>query len=340
MRSISSSAEAVIANPAPRQRGGQGHATSRSDPTESLQRRRSPRSPLKSVRRMGIAGLFLLPGLVLFVTFILGPLLFSFRISFYDWNIINSGDSVWVGLENYARALGDPIFRRAVLNTAAYTLVTVPAQIILGLGVAVLLNQAIRGRSLFRVLYYLPVITPWVIVSLIFEFIFLGQGGLANYVLKDVLQVTEQNIRWLADPILTFVPIFLLGIWKGVGWTAIIALAGLQAIPREFHQASAVDGAGPWARFRYITLPLMRPTLVFLTVVLTIGGFNAYVSNLLITNGGDPLDKTHFILTLMYDATFTKLDFGYGAAISYLLMFFVLIMSVFQIQLLRRRVEL
>ncbi|MCZ7531852.1 MAG: sugar ABC transporter permease [Acidimicrobiia bacterium] len=289
---------------------------------------------------MGTAWLFLIPGVALFATFVLGPLIFSFRISFYDWNIINSGDSIWVGLENYARALGDPIFRRAVLNTAAYALVTVPAQIALGLGVAVLLNQAIRGKSLFRVLYYLPVITPWVIVSLIFEFIFIGQGGLANYFLKDVLHVTDQNIRWLADPILTFVPIFLLGIWKGVGWTAIIALAGLQAIPRELHEASSVDGASPWARFRYITLPLMRPTLVFLTVVLTIGGFNAYISNLLITNGGDPLDKTHFILTLMYEATFTRLDFGYGAAISYLLMFFVLVMSIFQIQLLRRRVEL
>jgi len=298
------------------------------------------RNRFASVKRMAVVGAFLLPGIVLFVTFVLGPLLFSFRISFYDWNIIKSGDSTWIGLENYARALGDPIFRRAVLNTMAYTAVTVPAQIVLGLGVAVLLNQAIRGRSLFRVLYYLPVITPWVIVSLIFEFIFLGQGGLANYVLKDLLHLTQQNIRWLPDPILTFVPIFLLGIWKGVGWTAIIVLAGLQSIPREFEQAGAVDGAGPWARFRYITLPLMRPTLVFLTVVLTIGGLNAYISNLLITNGGDPLDKTHFILTLMYDATFTKLDFGYGAAISYLLMFFVLIMSVFQIQLLRRRVEL
>ncbi len=301
---------------------------------------RSSRRPLKTIKRIGVAALFLLPGVALFTTFILGPLIFSFRISFYDWNIIKSENSIWVGLENYTRALGDPIFRRAVLNTAAYTLVTVPAQIIIGLAVAVLLNQAIRGKSIFRVLYYLPVITPWVIVSLIFEFIFLGQGDLANYVLKDVLHVTDQNIRWLADPILTFVPIFLLGIWKGIGWTAIIALAGLQAIPREFHEASAVDGANAWDRFRHITLPLMRPTLVFLTVVLTIGGFNAYISNLLITNGGDPLDKTHFILTLMYDASFTKLDFGYGAAISYLLMFFVLIMSVFQIQLLRRRVEL
>ncbi|MBA2725531.1 MAG: sugar ABC transporter permease, partial [Actinobacteria bacterium] len=245
-----------------------------------------------------------------------------------------------VGFDNYSRALGDPIFRRAVVNTVAYTLVTVPGQIILGMGVALLLNQAIRGRALFRVLYYLPVITPWVIVTLLFEYMFVGQGGLVNWLLRDVLGVIQKNVLWLADPILTFVPIHLLGIWKGVGWTAIIALAGLQAIPQELSDAASVDGASPLSRFRYITLPLLRPTVVFLMVVLVIGGLNAYISNLLITDGGNPLDLTHFVLTLMYEATFTRLDFGYGAAISYLLAVFVFMVSLVQIRLLRRRVEL
>lgn len=301
---------------------------------------RSRKPLVTSVKKIAVVSAFLLPGIALFITFILGPLLFSFRISFFDWNIINADASTWIGLDNYTRALGDPIFRRAVLNTVAYTLITVPAQIVIGVGVALLLNQAIRGKALFRVLYYLPVITPWVIVSLIFEFIFLGQGGLANWFLKDVLHLIEQNIRWLADPILTFVPIILLGVWKGIGWVAIIALAGLQSIPQEFEEAAAVDGAGIRQKLRYITLPLLRPTLIFLTVVLTIGGLNAYISNLLITNGGDPMDQTHFVLTLMYEATFTRLDFGYGAAISYILTFFVLFMSVIQIRLLRRKVEL
>jgi len=155
-----------------------------------------------------------------------------------------------------------------------------------------------------------------------------------------VLGVIQQNVLWLADPILTFVPIHLLGIWKGVGWTAIIALAGLQAIPQDLLDVASVDGATPVARFRHITLPLLRPVLVFLVVVLVIGGLNAYISNLLITDGGNPLDRTHFVLTLMYEATFTRLDFGYGAAISYLLAAFVFMVSVVQIRLLRRRVEL
>lgn len=283
--------------------------------------------------------LFILPGLSLFLLFIILPMLYSLRISFFDWNIINPDRSEWLALGNYSRALGDSIFRRAVVNTVIYAAITVPAQIVLGLLIAILLNQQIRGQAFFRVSYYLPVITSWVIVSLLFEYMFSGQSGLVNYLSRDVLGITDSNILWLADPVLVFVPITLLGIWKGIGWTAIIALAGLQAIPAEMDDAALVDGASIWQRFRYVTLPLLRPTLAFLIVVLTIGGLNAYISNLLITNGGDPLDKTHFILTLMYEATFTRLDFGYGAAISYLLTFVVFLVSIVQLRLVRRRVE-
>jgi multiple sugar transport system permease protein len=294
---------------------------------------------LKPLTRLMKAAPFLLPGVALYTAFILLPMLYSFRVSLFDWKVLNPSLSQWAGLDNYARALSDPIFRRAVLNTFIYALVTVPAQIVFGMIVAVLLNQPIRGRPFFRVLYYLPVITSWVIVSLLFEYMFSGQAGLINYLLRDVLHLISKNIRWLADPVLAFVPIHLLGIWKGVGWTAVILLAGLQSIPAELEEAAEVDGAGGVDRFFNITLPLLRPTLVFLLVVLTIGALNAYISNLLITNGGDPLDKTHFVLTLMYEATFTRLDFGYGSAISYLLTGLVFVISIFQIRLLRKQVE-
>jgi multiple sugar transport system permease protein len=297
-------------------------------------------SPARRLTQLAHALPFLLPGLALLAVFVVGPMLYSLRISFYDWRIVRPEQSEWVGPANYLRALADPIFQRAGANTVAYTLVTVPGQILLGLAVAVLLDQPIRGRAFFRVMYYLPVITSWVIVSLLFEYMFLGQAGLVNYLLRNVFRLIQADIRWLADPVLAFVPIHLLGIWKGVGWAAVILLAGLQAIPDDLHEAAAVDGAGAPARFWHITLPLLRPTLVFLAVVLTIGGLNAYISNLLITNGGDPLDLTHFVLTLMYEATFTRLDFGYGAAISYLLAACVFAVSLVQIRLLRRRVEL
>lgn len=283
------------------------------------------------------AFLFLLPGLILLALFIFGPLMYSFRISFFDWNIIKPENSEFVGWENYDRAINEPIFQRAIVNTLAYTLITVVGQMALGVLIAVLLNQKIRGRTVFRVAYYLPVITSWVIVSLLFEYMFNGQGGLVNYLLKDILHITTENIRWMADPILTFVPINLLGIWKGVGWTAIIVLSGIQTIPAHLYEAAEIDGAGKIASFFNITLPLLRSTLVYLLVVLTIGGINAYISNSLITNGGDPLDQTHFILTYMYERTFTNLEFGYGAAISTMLTIFVFVFSVVQIRLLQKR---
>jgi len=269
--------------------------------------------------------------------FIFWPLIYSFRISFFDWNVIRPERSDWVGIANYVNALNHPVLKRAILNTFSYTLITVVGQMLLGVFVAVLLNQKVRGRTFFRVAYYLPVITSWVIVSLLFEYMFNGQGGLVNYLLKDILHITSENIQWMADPILTFVPIDLLGIWKGVGWTAIIVLSGLQTIPGQLYEAAEIDGAGKAARFLKITLPLLKPTLVFLVVVLSIGGLNAYISNSLITDGGNPLDQTHFILTYMYERTFTNLEFGYGAAISSMLTVFVFVFSVLQIKLLQKR---
>jgi multiple sugar transport system permease protein len=281
--------------------------------------------------------IFLLPGLVLFVLFFLGPMLYSLRISFFEWKIVHPDQSVFVGFRNYQRALSDPIFQRAILNTLAYTVITVTVKMVLGLGVALLLNQRFRGRTFFRVAYYLPVITSWVIVSLLFEYMFNGQAGLVNYILKDILHLIPKDVLWFADPILTLVPIILLDIWKGIGWAAIIFLAGLQTIPSELYEAARVDGANSAEQLRYITWPLLGPTTVFLIVVLVIGGLNAYVPFQLMTNGGDPMDLTHSVLTLMYEATFGRIDFGYGAAISYLLTVFVFVVSLVELRLLRQQ---
>jgi multiple sugar transport system permease protein len=281
--------------------------------------------------------IFLLPGLILFVLFFIGPMVYSLQISFFEWRIVHPDQSVFVGLDNYQRALSDPIFRRAISNTLAYTVITVLAKLILGLAVALLLNQRMPGRTFFRVAYYLPVITSWVIVSLLFEYMFNGQAGLVNYFLKDILHVIPRDILWFADPILTLIPIILLDIWKGIGWAAIIFLAGLQVIPAELYEAARVDGADSAAQLRYITWPLLGPTTVFLVVVLVIGGLNAYVPFQLMTNGGDPMDLTHSILTLMYEATFGRIDFGYGAAISYLLTVFVFFVSLIELRLMRQQ---
>jgi len=282
--------------------------------------------------------LFLLPGFLLFASFVLLPMAYSLRISLYDWNVVRPERSTFVGLENYADVLNNAVFQRAVFNTLVYALVTVPAQMVIGLAVAVLLNQRLPGQTFFRTLYYLPVITSWVIVTLLFEYLFNGQAGLINYLLQQA-GLIHTPVRWLADEWLTMVPIHLLGIWKGVGWTAVVMLAGLQAIPQEIYEAASVDGANAWERFRHLTLPLLRSTLVFLVVVLTIGALNVYISGLLMTDGGNPLDRTHFVLTLMYEETFDNFEFGRGAAISYLLTAVIFVISIVQIRLLQREVE-
>ena len=289
----------------------------------------------KSRNQVIPAIIFLLPGFALFFVFFLGPLLYSLRISFYNWNFAHVDRSVFVGFQNYIDQLKDPIFHRAVINTAVYTAITVIVKMVLGFIVAILLNQKLRGRTFLRVAYYLPVITSWVIVSLLFTYMFSGQGGLVNYFLKNVLHATNKNIMWLADPILALVPVVMVDIWKGVGWTVLIFLAGLQTIPTELIEAAAVDGANNWQRLIKIILPMMRGTLVFLLVVLILGGLNAYVPFQLITHG-DPMDQTHSILTLMYRATFQRMDFGSGAAISYLLTLFVFLLSFVQLKLLRK----
>jgi multiple sugar transport system permease protein len=289
----------------------------------------------KSRNQVIPAIIFLLPGFALFLVFFLGPLLYSLQISFYHWNFAHADRSVFVGFQNYIDQLKDPIFHRAVINTAVYTAITVIVKMALGFFVAILLNQKLRGRTFLRVAYYLPVITSWVIVSLLFTYMFSGQGGLVNYFLTNVLHATNKNIMWLADPVLALVPVVLVDIWKGVGWTVIIFLAGLQTIPTELIEAAAVDGANNWQRLIKIILPMMRGTLVFLLVVLILGGLNAYVPFQLITHG-DPMDQTHSILTLMYRATFERMDFGSGAAISYLLTLFVFLLSFLQLKLLRK----
>jgi multiple sugar transport system permease protein len=280
---------------------------------------------------------FVLPGLLVYLVFVAGPMLYSLAMSFFDWNLANPLRSEWLGLSNYRTAFGDPVFLRAVVNTVTYAVVTVPIQIALGLIVALLLNEQIRGRPAFRVIYYLPVITNWVIVGVLFKYAFNGQAGFVNYLLRDLIGVIDKNVLWLADPVLALVPVHLVEIWKGVGWCAVIYLAALQGVPKNLLEAATVDGAGALRRFFSITLPLLGGTTLFLIVVRSIGTLNGYVSNIVITEGGQPLDKTHFVLTLMYKTAFGNLEFGYGAAISYVLTVFILGVSLLEIRLLTGR---
>ncbi|HEY3229139.1 MAG TPA: sugar ABC transporter permease [Roseiflexaceae bacterium] len=309
----------------------------------ALARRHTDASPARKagdlrrrMRRALPAYMFLLPGMLLFVAWTLYPLLFSFVMSFAEWNLIKP--SRFIGLENYARALRDPVFWLALRNTLFYTLITVPGQMILGLAVALLLDRPLRARAFFRTVYYIPVVTSWVVVSLIFTYLYNGQAGLINWALRDGLHLIDKNINWLGEPLTANLAIASLGIWKGVGWTMVIFLAGLQSIPPELYEAAAIDGSSGWAHLRYITLPLIRQTILFILVLLTIGGFQVFISVYVMT-GGKPLHRTDVLLTYMYSNAFEFLDLGYGSALSYLFALMVFTLSMIQIRLLRRPVE-
>ncbi len=217
---------------------------------------------------------------------------------------------------------------------------TVTGQLILGLGAAILLNQRIPGRSVLRLVYYLPVITSWVIVSLVFLYLYNGQAGALNWFLVDVLHVLDKPVAWLAEPSTALWAIAVLGIWKGIGWTMVVFLAGLQGVPPELYEAAEVDGAGPWARFRNVTLPQLRPTTTFLLVVLTIGGLNAFISVFVLSSAatgivGGPLNSTEVALTYLWKQSFAQLDLGYGAAISFLVAGVVGLISLVELRLAR-----
>jgi len=259
----------------------------------------------------------------------------ALQISAYDWNIMSSQASKFIGFDNYIRAFHDGLFWLSFKNTIIYAGVTVSGQLLLGLAVALMLDHITKGRVVFRTIYYLPVVTSWVVVSLLFKYLFNSSpSGLINYILVDTLHVLSTHVPWLSEPETAFVAIYSLGIWKGVGWTMVIFLAALQSIPPEYYDAASIDGASVWQVIRRIKLPLMIPTTILVLIMLTIGAFQAYIQVALITGGG-PLHRTEVLLSYMYDRAFTDLDFGYAAALSYILIFIVFIISQLQLRFLK-----
>jgi multiple sugar transport system permease protein len=288
--------------------------------------------------RWSPAYLFLLPGFAVLVLVMVYPAAQAATMSFQEWSVRPDVPSTFVGFSNYARALGDPIFWRSMANAAVYLLGTVPPQIVLGLLCAVALNAAFRGRTAFRVMIYIPVITSWVVVSILFKYLFATDGGLMNFLLVDATGVVSKNIDWFNGRWTAMIVLCLLGTWKGVGWSMLIFLAALQSVPRELYEASQMDGAGAARQFWHVTVPGIRRTLSFVTILLVIGAFNVFISVRLITDGG-PAGLTEVPLTYLYRQAFSSLDFGYGSSIAFLLTAVVFALSAVQYWLGKRGSE-
>lgn len=283
--------------------------------------------------------LFLLPGLALYVLWMVYPLGYEFYISFFDWKIMPGQHSEYVGLENYRTVMNDKYFWMALKNTVRYTFITVIGQMMFGLALAVLVHRVFIAKRLFRAIYYVPVITSWVVVSFLFQFLFSSHpGGFVNYTLVSVFHILDEPVGWMSETNTAWFIIYALGVWKGIGWAMVIFLAALQGVPPELYEVAAIDGAGEWGQFKHVTLPMIRRTTLFVTVALIIGGFQAFISIYLITGGG-PLHRTEVVLSYMYDRAFDKLKFGYGASLSYILAAIVVFVTFIQMQFFRQREE-
>jgi multiple sugar transport system permease protein len=287
----------------------------------------------KSVKSKFQIGLLLLPGLIVLAMFTLYPIVKLFIMSFFEWDFGSLLEQQFIGLENYKEVLQDKYFHIAFENTLLYTLVTVPGQMILGLLIALLLNQITKFKVGYRVFYYLPVITSWVVASLIFKYVF-NTEGLLNYFLMNILHLTGSNVRWLDTRWGGLFVAMLLGIWKGIGWNMVVFLAALQTVPADLYEAAAIDGAGPVRRFFSVTLPSIKGTILFALVMLTIGGFNVFTSIKMIT-GGEPGHKTDVILTWMYYKAFSTGKFGYSAALSFIIAIVLAILAVLEFKLMK-----
>lgn len=270
----------------------------------------------KGIRNWGKAAPFVLPGLILVAFFVIYPMLFTIRISLSEYRIVQ-GEINFVGLQNYKSIFADTSgrFWYALRNNVLYAVVTTPTIIISGLVFAFLINNLRCGKTLFKVGFYLPVITSWVIVGLVFQYMFNSSDrGLINYLLVDVFHILDDYVPWLLREWSGNAAIWIMGIWKNVGWAMIIFLAALQGIPKDLYEAAMLDGADKFHEFLNITVPMVKPTIYYVLVNMMIGSFNVFIQVMMLT-GGKPNGKTSVLQYLLYDRAFNQFNFGEASAI-------------------------
>ena len=271
-------------------------------------------------RDIGGAYLFLTPNMLGFLVFILFPLVASFVISFFDWSLLTP--PTFIGPGNYIRLLAqDPVFHRILFNTLYFVFGYVPLNIVVSLGLAVWLSGRIRGKSVFRVIFFFPVMTPAIAVSLVWLLMY-GQSGVINWFLS---LVHIQGPNWVGSAFWAMPAVILMSLWYGFGYNLLVFSAGLQAIPSYFYESAAIDGATGWRQFWNITIPLLSPSIFFALVMTLITSFQVFDQVFILTSGGPGVSTTTLVL-YMYQNGFAYFHMGYAATISTIL--FLLIMAV------------
>jgi len=309
--------------------------TSQEAPSPS---RTTPARPAarRKFRREWLWALFFLgPNLLLFLSFTLIPILFGFGVSFFRWTIVEP--PVWVGLENYQRFFfEDPLAAKVVRNSLIYTLGALPISVLLPLALAALLNAGLRGTSIFRGIYFLPLVTSSVAAAIIFKWLYAKQAGPLNQFI-GLFGFARQD--WIFDENLVLPSLIILAIWHRVPLNIIFYLAALQNVDRTLYEAANIDGANRWQQFRYVTWPLVTPTtffvLIITTIALLVGAFDM-VS--VMTNGG-PLDASNVLVFNIWRTAFVYFQMGYASAMAYVLFLVILAFTTVQWALQKRWVH-
>ncbi|WP_344316994.1 sugar ABC transporter permease [Acrocarpospora pleiomorpha] len=274
-----------------------------------------------------------MPALALYVFILVIPSLRGIAYSFTDWNGVSAAFN-FVGLDNFARLVTDPFGRGAVMNTVLLATGITVLQVITGLLLALALNSAIKGRNFLRVLFFAPVMVMPVVTSYLWKYI-LGGSGALNQILQAV-GLSQVAQPWLGQRETALVWIILVAVWQGAGVTMAIYLAGLQTIPREIREAVDLDGAGPWARLWYITMPLLRPATSVATLLVLIGSLKLFDQVWVLTQGG-PANSTDTLATTIYRTSFAFGEFSYGVTLAVALSLIVAVIAIIQQRVANRR---
>jgi multiple sugar transport system permease protein len=281
-------------------------------------------------RREVTAGvLFALPAILGILVFQLGPLVISLGLSLTDYDILTKTNVVW--FENYVRLAQDPLVLKSAVNTLYVTVLGVPLQLTVALSLALLLNSETKAMALFRTIYYLPAITPTVAAAILWRWILNSQWGLLNGALG---LVGIHGPLWLGSEVWSKPSIVLMSLW-GTGGSMLIFLAGLKGIPDSLYEAAEIDGANRWAKFARITIPMLTPTIFFLTVLSIIGNLKVFTEAYVLTQGG-PLNSTLFYVYNLFNNAFVYFRMGYASALAWVFFLVVLVLTLFQFRLADR----
>ncbi len=290
------------------------------------------------LRREARAGLaFIAPALGLIALFFVVPVVAGFVLAATDFDLYGIGDpstARFVGLANFAALLHDPVFWKALANTFYFVLVGGPLSVAVSLGAALLVNARLaRFKGFFRTVYFAPVVTTMVAVAVVWRYLYHPRFGLLNQILASI---GLPDVNWLGDPRWAMPAIILMAVWKNFGYNMIIFVAGLQGIPTTQYEAARVDGAGPWQQFRHITLPALRPMLIFVGVITMIGYFQIFTEPYVLTGGtGGPLNATLSLVMYMYKQGFRWWNIGFAAAVALVLFLIILAGTLAQMRLKR-----